>query len=72
MDQIVILSSLLNLGYAAAALALCWAVLTGLDRLNHAPFTKVQEVINADPRAAALYRGLRFLGVALLVGQLLA
>lgn len=50
------------------ALATIYGALTALDRYNGFPFTRAQETMNADPRAVAHYRGLRFLAACILAG----
>lgn len=62
------LSILASIVRVLLALGTIYLALTALDRLNGVPFTRAQEVMNADPRAVAHYRGLRFLAACILAG----
>ena len=62
------LSILASIVRVLIALATIYFSLTLLDRYNGFPFTRAQETMNADPRAVAHYRGLRFLAACILAG----
>ena len=70
MGEVLFTSATMTLAFAIVAIVLTLMVLRIFDVLTGAPFHSVREVIREDPKAAALYYGLRFLGVCLLVGQL--
>jgi len=68
MKEILFVSTAHTLVLALAAVFLVWATLRLLDWVTGTPFSEIKEVIYADPKAAALYAGLRFLGACLLIG----
>ena len=70
MQEVLVTSSLLTLAFAMLALVLVLVVLRLFDMVTGTPFSETKKVIKNDPKAAATYYGLRFLGVCLLVGQL--
>lgn len=74
MDElwIVLVGPVLKLALAVIAVFMVWAVLRGLDWLNTQPFTAAQRIMDDNALAVGLYRGLRFLAVALLIGLLLS
>jgi len=63
---------MLRIVYAVMMVGVVWLVLRGLDRLAGVDFRNIMEVISADPKAAALYMGLRFLGVVLGMGLIIS
>lgn len=70
MEEVIITSTSLTLLFAVVAIVCVLLVLRIFDVLTGAPFSTTREVIRNDAKAAAVYYGLRFLGVCLLVGQL--
>lgn len=68
MTEILATSTALTLGYAVAAILLTWGLLRALDRAAGLNPKETIRSITDDPKAAALYFGLRFLGACLLVG----
>lgn len=70
MEEIIITSSMLTLAFAVVAIIGVLMVLRVFDWLTGTPFNNIREVIQSEAKASALYYGLRFLGVCLLVGQL--
>jgi len=68
MQSILIVSALLKLGYAAAALLLMWWMLRLLTWSTGRDMRAVLDRIDSEQRAAALYYGARLLAVALLIG----
>ncbi|SFB80494.1 hypothetical protein SAMN05660443_0236 [Marinospirillum celere] len=68
MTEILVVSTAHTLALALFAVLLVWATLRFLDRITGTPFSEIKEVIYADPKAAALYNGMRFLGACLLIG----
>ena len=68
MQSILIVSALLKLGYAAAALLLMWWMLRLLTWSTGRDMRAVLDRIDSEPRAAALYYGARLLAVALVIG----
>lgn len=70
-NGVVAFSFLMKLAGFCVAATVIWAVLRGLDKYNDDAFGPVRKKINADPKAAAIYRGLRFFSMCLLAGLLL-
>jgi len=70
MNEILITSSSLTMAFAVLAIVLVLMVLRIFDVVTGTPFSSTKKVIQDDAKAAAVYYGLRFLGVCLLVGQL--
>lgn len=70
MEEVLITSSSLTLTFAVIAIVCVLLVLRIFDVLTGAPFSSTREKIREDSKAAAVYYGLRFLGVCMLVGQL--
>lgn len=72
MGEILGISTVLKLAQAAFALWLLGWLLRKYDRQNGIVWkTAVWDTMKTDPRALALYFGLRFAGACLLVGQIL-
>ena len=71
MTEVIATSTALTLGTALVALALAVGLLRLLDRAAGHPWAATMEVIRESPLATGIYHGLRFVGVALLIGQLL-
>lgn len=71
-DPFLIVAAAVKLLYAAVAVLLLVGILRLWDRANGAPFRDVmQRTVLRDARAAALYFGLRLVGLGLLVGLLI-
>jgi len=70
MEEVIITSSGLTLAFAVLAIIGVLLVLRLFDWVTGTPFESTREVIQADAKAAAIYYGLRFFGVCMLVGQL--
>lgn len=70
MNEVIGVSVLVTLGYAMVALILIRVVLSGFDRIVGLNFKEAIRGISNEPLAMALYLGLRFLGVCLLVSSL--
>ncbi len=62
------LSAVGRLMFVIAALFAVWMMLRLLDLLGGYPFKETMEIIRKDPRALALYNGLRILAVGVAVG----
>lgn len=70
MNEVILTSSMLTLALALVAVFMVLVVLRVFDWITGKPFYGVREVMLNDPKATAVYYGLRFLGVCMLVGQL--
>ena len=63
--------SIVALGWLSAGLritlwaALCWAIITGLDKLNADPFSGDKARIESGNMAVAIYRSARWVAVLL-------
>lgn len=71
MDEVIAVSTALKLGTAVVAALLCWLLFRILDWLNDDKFAGARRKIVKNPMASAVYFGLRFLAVTLLVGNIL-
>lgn len=72
MNEVLIVSALMKLGYASIAICLVVFILKGLDRMLKVNFDKdVWGEIDNGNVAVAQYMGLRFVGCCWLVAQLL-
>lgn len=72
MTDIIFVSTALALAKLVLGLLIAWAVLRFLDRLGGQKFTTFWSKLNADDHVGlGLYLGLRFVGVAYLVGAAL-
>jgi hypothetical protein len=71
LNQIVITSQIVNLIMGMIGALAVFGILTFLDRFAHIKFTTHIQIIDDNPIALALYRGLRFLAVAYFVAILL-
>lgn len=70
MDWIILVSLMVKVAVAMAGIEAALWVLRRLDRRSGIDWIKdVWEVMNDDPKALALYFGLRFFGVAFLLGH---
>lgn len=58
--------------YALTALVLVLGLLRWLDKSAGRPWGYVIDTIREEPRAAALYYGIRFAGACLLVGMVMS
>lgn len=63
MGEVVAVSMLVDLVKFFGAVTAAWAILRILDRISGAKFTEALDEIWKDPKAVALYFGLRFAGV---------
>ncbi|TKA91822.1 hypothetical protein FAZ79_00515 [Guyparkeria sp. SB14A] len=70
MSEVLFTSTLFTLVMALAAVIGAVFTLRWLDRRAGHSFREAIEVLRHDPLGLALYHGLRFLGVCLLVGLL--
>jgi hypothetical protein len=73
MSDFVVTAALMKLGYAVAAVLTVFAVLRLFDRLMGRQFADVAAKLMgpSDARDVALYFGLRFVGVCILVGMVM-
>ncbi|WP_435102334.1 hypothetical protein [Arhodomonas sp. AD133] len=71
MGEVIVVSTVLDIGLALVALALLWGVFRLLDRAAGRDWYEVSSTILHEPLAAAVYYGLRFIGAATLMGLLL-
>lgn len=72
MDGFVIIASAMKVGFALLALVAAVYFLRWIDRKNQVSFGRdMLTVIRQTPQATALYFGLRFLGVAILIGMVI-
>lgn len=70
MDEFLTLAVLLKAGYTAVAIVVALHFSAWLDRRARVNFRDMIARLAAEPHAAALYYGLRFLGICLLIGML--
>ncbi len=70
MTNVIVQSGMFTLVMAFLAVASVMVLLRLFDYLTGAPFSQIREEIKRDSMSAAVYYGLRFLGVCMLVGQL--
>lgn len=63
MSEVIALSMLIDLVKFAGAVTAAWGILRILDHMADNKFTAALDVILQDPKAVALYFGLRFVGV---------
>lgn len=71
MGEVVITSFLVKFGMAVLGLALLMGALRVFDLLAEIKFREVFDIIELHAQAAALYLGLRFLGVCLVLAAAL-
>lgn len=71
MEEAMLVQAIVDMGYAALAVAMVFYWLLHLDRRSGAPWTTNAQIIRSEPGATALYFGLRWLGTCILVGLLL-
>lgn len=72
MSDVVIMSTVLNLVFAVLAVVALVFLLRWFDKQAGVGFTEwIEAVSNENPKALAIYYGLRFLGVCLLVGAII-
>ena len=73
MEWVLVLSLAVKLGFAIGALFLARVVLKHLDKSNGIDFTEhVMSGLINSPQALAIYYGLRFVGVCLLIGMVIS
>lgn len=72
MGEVALWGFGLKMLYACAAVALLWALLRTWNHLTGNRFDDTFEEVLNDPLAGAVYYGLRFVGLCLLVGKLLS
>lgn len=72
MTEVMITSGLYRLVFAVVAILSLFLLLRLLDHLSGTTFRLTFKRITYDPRSAALYFGLRFLGACILLGLLLS
>lgn len=70
MSEVVFTSGMFTLVMAFIAVTGVMLLLRWIDKLTGVPFSSIREVIKSEPISCAIYYGLRFLGVCMLVGQL--
>lgn len=74
MRQVMLEGSVALLLLSALGIASAWAWSRMMDRANdrqrHKSWSLIVRTIQSEPRATALYYGLRWLGICLLVGWL--
>jgi hypothetical protein len=70
MNDILVVSTAVNLAYFAAAVLVHFLALRLLDRLGGIRFKVVLVALQRDPLAAAVYFSARFIGIALLASAL--
>lgn len=63
MGEVVLVSFLVDMAKFAGAVTAAWGILHILDRMAETKFTDALDTILGDPKAVALYFGLRFAGV---------
>ncbi len=66
MGEIVAVSMLIDLLKFAGAVTAAWGILKVLDRMSDNKFTDALDLILQDPKAVAIYFGLRFFGVCMI------
>ncbi|MCW8918954.1 MAG: hypothetical protein OQL08_09095 [Gammaproteobacteria bacterium] len=72
MTEVIVTSTSLTLFMAFIALFLVWMLLRLLDISQGRDIHLTLNRIHDDPRSAALYLGLRFMGACLLVGLVIS
>lgn len=68
MDAILFSSALLKLFYVVVAIAVVWIAVRMLRSSTQRDVRKVLDLIDTDPKAAALYWGLTFFGICYVIG----
>lgn len=68
MDPIVLQAAVFKLAFALAACVGAWAMLRALDKSLGVGFRSIHHELGKGNVAIALYYGLRFIGVAILIG----
>lgn len=72
MTDVVMISTALNLVFAIVAVVVLVCLLRWFDKQAGVGFSEwIKAVSNDNPKALAVYYGLRFLGVCLLVGAII-
>jgi len=61
-----------NMTHAVIAVFIAWVILRQLDRMAKIKFPEVMEKIHESSFSLSLYFGLRFLGVCLLIGDVVS
>ena len=72
MDNIFLLSSAQTLAFAVVGALALWLLLRGFDKLNKKPFSETLGDMQHEPKALALYYGMRFVGVCIFFGMVLS
>lgn len=72
MNEVILTSWLMTVSYAALAVVGGWWLLRLLDRIGGVNFKETVGRITSEPLSAAIYFGLRFLGVCLLLGMVIS
>ena len=72
MIDVLMTSSAMTLGFALLALLMGWLALRVLDRTGGVNFKETMGRISYEPKPAAIYFGLRFIGMCLLIGLVLS
>jgi hypothetical protein len=68
MEDFVTQGFVLRIVYSIMMVVIVWLLLRGLDKLSGVNFKEIMGVIREDAIAAALYLGLRFIGVVVGIG----
>jgi len=72
MNEVIMTSTMLSVFYALVAVLGAWLMLRLLDRVSGVDFTKTMLGVCANEHSAAIYLGLRFMGVCILFGMVLS
>lgn len=72
MSEVLMISTGLNLVFAIVAVVVLVCLLRWFDKQAGVGFSEwITAVFNDNPKALAIYYGLRFLGVCMLVGAII-
>ncbi len=72
MTEVLVTSSAMTVTFALVAIIMGWFLLRWLDRMGGVVFEQTVKGICDEPVAAALYFGLRFVGVCVLLGMVIS
>nr|WP_245634998.1 hypothetical protein [Marinobacterium profundum] len=72
MAEVLTANAVITLMYALFALFAGWLALRALDVLGGVDFKTTAWRISSEPLSAAIYFGARFIGVCLLIGQVVS
>ena len=70
MDSFLLFDFLIKLFYVMVALGITRLALRAFDKYTGVDFKKSFKGVQDDPKAFALYIGLRFLGIAILISSI--